>query len=206
MFCPACKAEYRPGFTRCADCDVDLVDTLPSVDKDTLPDESTREVWAGDNQDECVTICELLKVKEIPFTVQQRKRQFLQSADKAFTIRVPEDFHSRAKNITGDFSDEPEQQQDPVEFPEAGDSFDNATQIDARRAFTAPWYPEDAIVEVWSSPTDNYESLIVASLKESLIRCRQEVSEDGVHHAFVLPDDEELAKEIVREIEHGSPE
>jgi len=25
MFCPDCKAEYRPGFTRCADCDVDLV-------------------------------------------------------------------------------------------------------------------------------------------------------------------------------------
>ena len=29
MFCPLCKAEYRPGFTRCSDCDVDLVETLP---------------------------------------------------------------------------------------------------------------------------------------------------------------------------------
>lgn len=29
MFCPRCRAEYRPGFTRCADCDVDLVDALP---------------------------------------------------------------------------------------------------------------------------------------------------------------------------------
>lgn len=26
MFCPLCKSEYREGFTRCADCDVDLVD------------------------------------------------------------------------------------------------------------------------------------------------------------------------------------
>ena len=25
MFCPQCKAEYRPGFTHCSDCDVDLV-------------------------------------------------------------------------------------------------------------------------------------------------------------------------------------
>src|ERR1700675_4131913 len=25
MFCPECQAEYRPGFTRCADCDVELV-------------------------------------------------------------------------------------------------------------------------------------------------------------------------------------
>ena len=29
MFCPECRAEYRPGFTRCADCDLDLVQELP---------------------------------------------------------------------------------------------------------------------------------------------------------------------------------
>ena len=28
MFCPHCKAEYRPGFTHCSDCDVDLVHDL----------------------------------------------------------------------------------------------------------------------------------------------------------------------------------
>src|SRR5437899_12069821 len=32
MFCPQCKAEYRQGFTRCADCDVDLVYTLPATE------------------------------------------------------------------------------------------------------------------------------------------------------------------------------
>jgi len=29
MFCPNCRSEYRAGVTRCADCDVDLVDELP---------------------------------------------------------------------------------------------------------------------------------------------------------------------------------
>ena len=29
MYCPTCKAEYRPGFTECADCGVDLVYELP---------------------------------------------------------------------------------------------------------------------------------------------------------------------------------
>jgi hypothetical protein len=29
MFCPQCRSEYRPGFTRCSDCDVDLVWELP---------------------------------------------------------------------------------------------------------------------------------------------------------------------------------
>jgi hypothetical protein len=28
-YCPNCGAEYRPGFTRCHDCDVELVDELP---------------------------------------------------------------------------------------------------------------------------------------------------------------------------------
>ena len=29
MFCPQCKAEYRVGFIRCSDCDLELVDHLP---------------------------------------------------------------------------------------------------------------------------------------------------------------------------------
>ncbi len=29
MFCPECRAEYRPGFARCSDCDVELVHEIP---------------------------------------------------------------------------------------------------------------------------------------------------------------------------------
>jgi hypothetical protein len=32
MFCPECRAEYRPGFTHCTDCDVDLAHELPRLD------------------------------------------------------------------------------------------------------------------------------------------------------------------------------
>jgi len=28
MFCPSCRDEFRPGFTRCAKCNVDLVEEL----------------------------------------------------------------------------------------------------------------------------------------------------------------------------------
>lgn len=31
MFCPVCRDEYRRGFTRCATCDVDLVESLTAV-------------------------------------------------------------------------------------------------------------------------------------------------------------------------------
>jgi putative signal transducing protein len=32
MFCPKCRCEYQAGFSKCADCDVDLVDEAPPVD------------------------------------------------------------------------------------------------------------------------------------------------------------------------------
>lgn len=35
MFCPKCKSEYRPGFTRCAECGVELVDRLPEEPRQT---------------------------------------------------------------------------------------------------------------------------------------------------------------------------
>jgi nitroreductase len=31
MFCPECRIEYRAGITKCADCGVDLVATLPAL-------------------------------------------------------------------------------------------------------------------------------------------------------------------------------
>ena len=40
MFCPQCKAEYRPGFTECSDCNVALVERW------------SRPVDAEDNEDD----------------------------------------------------------------------------------------------------------------------------------------------------------
>src|SRR5262245_56379316 len=38
MFCPQCKAEFRPGFIRCSDCDIELVDALPVKYSEQAPD------------------------------------------------------------------------------------------------------------------------------------------------------------------------
>ena len=40
MWCPECKNEYREGITRCVDCDVDLVETLPEEsEEEPIPEE-----------------------------------------------------------------------------------------------------------------------------------------------------------------------
>jgi len=37
MYCPECRAEYRPGFTMCADCQVALVEALPPPAEEETP-------------------------------------------------------------------------------------------------------------------------------------------------------------------------
>ncbi len=44
MYCPSCLAEYRAGFTRCPDCDVDLVAELPSGDEPLELDRGVHDV------------------------------------------------------------------------------------------------------------------------------------------------------------------
>ncbi len=66
MFCPKCKAEYRSGFTVCADCDVPLVDKLPKERKEktrlkqTHKDAKFEEVIVTFNQGEIAFIKSLL--------------------------------------------------------------------------------------------------------------------------------------------------
>jgi tetratricopeptide (TPR) repeat protein len=40
MFCPKCKAEYRPGYTVCADCEVPLVEQLPVEPEPEEPEDA----------------------------------------------------------------------------------------------------------------------------------------------------------------------
>lgn len=44
MFCPSCKDEFRAGFTRCAGCDVDLVERLGESPPQPLVSERQVEV------------------------------------------------------------------------------------------------------------------------------------------------------------------
>ena len=52
MFCPQCRLEYRPGFTSCSDCEVELVEGLsppnaqdPDLDLNNRPDRAPRRFF-----------------------------------------------------------------------------------------------------------------------------------------------------------------
>lgn len=79
MFCPVCKAEYRPGFRRCSNCNVPLVDSIASR-KNARADsgESSRAkpelLWKGTDPALSGLIACALDAAEIPY--HQATRDF----------------------------------------------------------------------------------------------------------------------------------
>jgi hypothetical protein len=104
-FCTECNAEYRADYTRCSDCDVDLVEALSPSDnsaKNELIDGSLgaiKRVWSGKDEERCVTLCERLKAARIPFKVDQRRRQYLLRVDEHCVIGVPTEFFDNARKM-----------------------------------------------------------------------------------------------------------
>ena len=73
MFCPKCRAEYIPGYTRCSDCRVPLVDQLPPQSKrerQPRPPDSLVTVLATGDFSLMAIAKSLLQSAGIPFTTQ----------------------------------------------------------------------------------------------------------------------------------------
>lgn len=47
VFCPVCNAEYREGYTRCAECGAELVATMPELPGHEERDELLVRLWRG---------------------------------------------------------------------------------------------------------------------------------------------------------------
>jgi hypothetical protein len=98
MFCPQCKAEYRQGFTRCADCDIELVHELTAnaigaherVEPGDSEEDPFCSFWTGDDPRIHAELCELLEKESIPHkTVRREDHLFHISSYPAFQIGIP---------------------------------------------------------------------------------------------------------------------
>jgi hypothetical protein len=106
MICPNCKAEYREGFTRCADCDVELVRELPAAalvvtEPPGDPDEDPFcSFWSGDDPRLHVELCELLDKESIPHkTLRREDHLFHVSKYPAFQMGIPFSMFERAEAV-----------------------------------------------------------------------------------------------------------
>jgi len=212
MFCPLCKAEYRRGFTHCADCDVDLVGTLLQEPEST--GQANRIIWMGDNQETCVALCLQLKDAGIRYQVSEgmKSRSARMTVTWKYELAVPVEDEKKAKEllelpetVVEESSELTEEDEDQalMEWPEGEESTPGTVRKGS--SYLGPWYPEEATVEVWTETPTFTSDMIEMSLKENQIRARIEIPEDGLKRVFVLPEDESAAREIIREIVEDAP-
>jgi hypothetical protein len=116
MICPECKAEYRQGFTVCADCDVALVSRLPNPprsvadsqappdDRDAFDPQDTEDpfcaFWEGEDPRICADICSVLDEAAIPRRVLRHEAQLFRiSASSHIKIGVPFSLYEKAEVV-----------------------------------------------------------------------------------------------------------
>lgn len=108
MNCPKCGAEYRPGFTKCADCDVDLVPERPgaalaaflsgrrspAAGDDDVPgdpvDDPFCSFWKGADARVCAELAAVLDEAGIPHkTIHRQDHLFNLASQVPYEIGVP---------------------------------------------------------------------------------------------------------------------
>jgi hypothetical protein len=219
LFCPLCKAEYRPGYRRCADCDIDLVDELPPAQGKELAQPTglndPRTIWIGNSETDCVSECETLKEAGIPYEVSQlvKDRSQRMQVTWRYELAVSREDEPRAKELLelaetvveeSSENTQEDENQTLLEYPEHFDDDFDLDEARRRRLYLKAFNPEDACDEIWQVPPGE-SSAIESSLKENYIRMRAETQPDGSRKLFVLPEDATVAREIVREIAGDSP-
>ena len=144
MYCPQCKAEYRQGFTRCTDCDVELVyEPPPSPSgpgkagaRAENPEDPFCSFWRGDDLRIHAELCQLLNENGIPHkTVRREDHLFNLNTKSAFEIGIPfSQFESAEAAIKDAYGTEGEQQDAAGLLPYGGSYTE-----DFRGVF--PWRP-----------------------------------------------------------------
>jgi hypothetical protein len=207
MFCPQCRAEYRPGFTHCTDCDVDLVEALPASETEvskTLPSGSLEILWEGDDLALFESLLDRLEDAGIrhfdqPLSIYpgvRRRDNFPVQPLMRFGYQVAvlsSDLVSARQILERLLEEEPQD----MELPAQDEKKPEAPEVTAVQEGTAT-------CEVWSGSDESLVEFLAAGLKENGIQTRVE-RQDHKASIFASSEDEAGAKEIVREIVEGQP-
>lgn len=226
MFCPVCKYEYRCGFTHCNDCDVDLVDALPSEEVDhklrTPADEmdSPTLLWKGASGGTFSAITAALDAAKIPYNREDLDARLVFSSEfSELDVWVPAVNFSDAQAVLDDVLNSTANAALPPDATNELPAEDDEGADDIRHEIPKELYPEDATVEVWSGNVANNDVAMAEILKSCLaeigVACYvarpvDEPDADSgdaqpVYAVRVLPEDEDRAKEIVRQVIDAAP-
>jgi hypothetical protein len=202
MFCPVCRAEYREGFSLCADCQTQLVPLLP--EKNCGPAVSL--IWEGEDPVLHDRLIEQLKEKQIfyvdtPLDAYRRGRVDLWNIEPApkfgFTISVRDADRAEAVRILEKLLDI-EPSDDPVLNPLAQTSGRNGPEA----AAVESWDESTPSRVIWSGRDLKELEFLEASLDGVGISISRsaESDRDAPISLLVSESEEAAAKEILKQI------
>ena len=216
MFCPVCHAEYRPGFTRCSDCDVALVPSLPEPLDRTLSG-SLAPLWEGDELALHTSLLEELDKSRIRYFDRALGNYPDLARADPFPIRPLTRFGYEVSVLSPDLARAQailerllDQEAEDLSLPEAGDEMsanpEPAQGSDAETTSTASLSGagEETTCEIWAGSNETLAAFLETALRENDIPIR--VEGDALQkRILVRPDDAAHAREILREITEASP-
>ncbi len=217
MFCPDCEAEYWPGFTRCSDCDVALVERLGEADVHSNNPElsgTPQLLWTGTDAAIRAGIIDALETAEIPYHERGDKvgslpgwsRQvyalFTHARDHHAARAAMEAAARRRETAPEETDDEPRHSNAPL--PESLEDQDEYDDSDLPPDYVPEDFdPDEATVEVWSGHD--------ATARENLITCLRgigigSVADDsaGQLRIRVTSASQKRAQEMIRQINEAA--
>ena len=100
MFCPQCRAEYREGFHKCSDCNINLVRELPPEEEPEFID--YREVLGTYNPADVALIKSLLDAEKVTYFFKGEHFMYVRPLVDPVRLMVKEDEVSYAKDVLKD--------------------------------------------------------------------------------------------------------
>ncbi len=201
-YCPQCDAEYREGYSLCADCGVELVSPEHRRPKKTPSREPLVRVWLGGD---IVAFCyaiEVLREAGIRHHVIANHDHLVfgfAMARPRYEVLVFQSDADKARELL-----EPIRESLPFASETSPEEANKGAEEPPQRRPTA-WNIAAATVELWNGEDPKFVRNLLDCLRENRIGVRGESKPAGILRLFVMPEDAEAAREIVREILEGTP-
>jgi hypothetical protein len=213
MFCPDCRGEYRPGFTRCSDCGVKLVERLEDTEFHSQEPElsDTPELlWTGTDaqmRDEIIDALETAnischtrtdKVGSLPGWSRQVYAIFTHARDHRAASAALEAAARRRGTAPEEKGDGPGDSDSPIPDPQPPEDNDEPSEVPPDYV-PEDFDPDEATVEIWSGHDATTRENLVTCLRGIGIGCATDDSA-GQLRIRVTPASQKRAQEMIRQI------
>lgn len=217
MFCPVCRAEYRQGIFRCADCDVTLVHQIDDAAPpeyfqspeyiEAEPERGFRAValWRGNDPVVYTALVGALHEAHIPnFNRFLTQHQELAVEQHLYDIFVLERDLAEAQEVAREvLADAASGARHSADYRVPEELFADGAEPDAGEPGVEDIGNDDSFPVVWTGVNQWLAESLHAALFEQAIPSRQINDTAGVMHIIVRAGDFARAGEIVRRVAEG---